>query len=297
MGAWGEDMALWQDLSEAFADAVAAVGPSVVEVRGRRRPASGLSLGGERVVTASHVIQRDEELVVVGADGTERPAALIGRDVATDLAVLGVPGLAAPAVRWAAAPARPGMLVLPAARGAAGVRVVLGVVSAVGGGWKTALGGEIDTWIDVHADLPPGFSGGPLIGPTGEVLGLDTRGLTPQGAVLPGATVSRVAAAIEARGRVAPGYLGVGFYPTGGSPEQLVVVSVEPGGPGEAAGVQVGDLLARFDGIAVDGIRHLLGLLSAKGAGATVTLSLTRGGEARDVQIALAARPARLGCR
>ncbi len=290
-------MGLFQDVSEGIADAVAAVGPSVVEVRGRRRPASGVVVAAERVVTASHVVTRDAEVVVVGEDGVERPATLVGRDPATDLALLKVEGLTAPAITWSdAAKVRVGALVLPAARLGRGVRVVLGVVSGVGGAWKTALGGDVDRWVDVHADLPPGFSGGPLVDASGGAVGVNTRGLTPHGAVLPGAVVARVAARIEATGPVPPGYLGVGFYPAG-SPEQLVVVSVEPGGPGDAAGVQVGDVLSRFDGVAVEGIRHLLGLLGARGAGAAVTLAITRGGDPREVAITLAQRPARLGCR
>lgn len=292
-------MASGRELSDAFADAVSAIAPSVVEVRGRRSPASGVAVGPERVVTAAHVLQREDELAVVDAAGTERRATLVGRDLATDLAVLAVPGAGLTPIAWAdPAGARVGHLVLPAARLHGGVRVVLGVLSGLGGPWKTALGAEIDAWIDVHADLPPGFSGGPLVDAEGRALGLDTRGLTPRGAVLPPAVVQRVAARLEATGTVQPGYLGVGFYPAGsGDGEHLVVVSIEPGGPGEAAGIGVGDVLHRFDGLPVQGIRHLLGLLAARGAGATITLSTMRGGTPREVSITLATRPSRLGCR
>jgi S1-C subfamily serine protease len=61
--------------------------------------------------------------------------------------------------------------------------------------------------------------------------------------------------------------------------------------------IGVGDVLHRFDGLPVGGIRHLLGLLAARGAVATVSLSMARGGAPREVSITLVARPSRLGCR
>jgi serine protease DegQ len=292
-------MALLKDVSDGLAAAVAAIGPSVVEVRGRRRPAAGVAIGPERVVTAAHVLHREDELSVVDEAGTARAATLVGRDPGTDLALLAVPGAGLRPVTWAdPVTVRTGALVLPAARAHGALRVVLGVVSGLGGPWKTALGAEIDRWIDVHADLPPGFSGGPLVDAEGHAVGIDTRALTPRGAVLTPAVVQAVTQRLEATGTVHPGYLGVGFYPAGsGDGEHLVVVSIEPGGPGERAGIGVGDVLHRFDGIAVEGIRHLLGLLSARGAGAQVTLSMARGADHREVAVTLVARPGRLGCR
>ncbi len=292
-------MAVLRDVSDGLAAAIDRIGPSIVEVRGRRRPAAGVAVAAERVVTASHVLQRDGDFSVVDAGGRELPATLVGRDPATDLALLAVPGAAFTPVTWAdPTTLRVGSLVLPAARQHGTVRVVLGVVSGLGPAWKTALGGEIERWIDVHTDLPGGFSGGPLVDADGHAVGIDTRALTPRGAVLPPEVVARVTAQLEARGTVQPGYLGVGFYPaSGGDAERLVVVSVEPGGPGDTAGIGVGDVLHRFDGIEVDGVRHLLGLLAARGAGAEVVLSMHRGGDQREVKLALAARPGRLGCR
>jgi S1-C subfamily serine protease len=292
-------MAVLQDVSDGLVAAVAAIGPSVLEVRGRRRPASGVAIAPDRVITAAHVLHRDDDLAVVDAAGELRPAVLVGRDPATDLALLSVPGTSLPPVVWAdPGSVRVGALVLPVARLHGSVRVRLGVVSGVSGAWKTALGAEVDRWIDVDADLPAGFSGGPLVDAAGRALGIDTRALTPRGAVLTPAVVARVAERLATCGPVPPGYLGVGFYPaSAGDEEQLVVVSIEPGGPGERAGIAVGDVLHRFDGIPVDGVRHLLGLLAARGAGAEVGLQMARGGEPREVRLSLAARPGRLACR
>lgn len=285
-------MSTLRQLSEGMSTALEAIAPHVVEVRGRRRPATGIAWGPERVVTAAHVLRRDHDLEVVDAAGTVHAAELAGRDPSTDLALLRVPGAALTAPTWAdPATVRLGNLVLPVGRRATSLRTVLGVVAERGGAWQTLHGGRVDEWIDVDAELPPGFSGGPLIDVDGRVVGLSTHGLTPRGAVLVHATVARVMERLEQRGSVAPGYLGVGFYPAEGGGDALVVVSVEPGGPGAAAGVLVGDLLQTFDGVEVHGVRHLLGLLAASGAGAEVELGFVRAGQPTTVGITLAARP------
>lgn len=287
-------------LSEGLAAAVAASAASVVEVRGRRRPASGLAVGEEWVVTAEHALRRDDGLRIRAEDGVEREAVLVGRDPATDLALLRVEGAALTPATWSDGAVAVGHLVLPLARAEGRVRAVLGLVSAVGGPWQTGLGATVDAWIDVDAALPPGFSGGPLVDAEGRVIGLDTTALTPRGAVIPGSTVRRVVERLRDHGSVAPGYLGVGFYPgtlpealatAAGQVEALLAVSLEPGGPGAQAGVQVGDALIGLDGAPVTGLRHLLGLLSARGAGREVTLSLLRAGARVELPVVLGTRP------
>ena len=77
-----------------MADAVEKVSESVVRVNGRRRrPASGVVYAANAVLTASHVLEREEDLSVVTADGRTLPAQFVGRDPSSDLAVLSVEGL------------------------------------------------------------------------------------------------------------------------------------------------------------------------------------------------------------
>src|SRR5262249_34341467 len=97
-------------LSNAMADAVAAAAPSVVQVQGRRRPASGLVSADGIVVTPMRAIGREDGLQVRRDDGTAVAAELAGWDPTTTLAVLRVPGLAAPAAKPAATPPRVGQL-------------------------------------------------------------------------------------------------------------------------------------------------------------------------------------------
>ncbi len=295
-------MAGLRDISDGLAGAVARVAPAVVAVHGRRHPTSGVVWSADRVVTVAQGVRREGEVTIRLPDGSEREASVVGKDPATDLALLSVVGDPLPgAPSWAdAAGVKVGALVVPVGRRGRGIRAVLGIVGEVGPAWQTIQGGTVDAWIDVDASLPIGFEGGPLVDADGAVIGINTSGLTQRGAVLPRATVERVVQRLEAHGTAAPGYLGAGFYPgtlpddlarSAGQVEALMAVSLEPGGPGAKAGLLVGDALVRLDGQSVTGIRHLLALLGAKGAGTEVTLTVLRAGTLQDVKVTLGARP------
>lgn len=288
-------------VSDAIATAIERAAQGVVEVRGSRRPASGVVWTDSLVITVSHAV-RAEALVVVKPDGTEAAATVVGRDRATDLAVIEVEGGGLVPVTWATGRPRVGALVFPAGRVRGRPRATLGLVSDVAGAWQTFRGGAVSAWIEVDAALPTGLSGGPLVDADGAVVGLNTASLTHRGAVLPADTVQQVAERIRDHGTIEPGYVGVGFHPgtlpdavaaVAGQPDALMAVSIEPGGPGEQGGVQVGDALVRIDGQAVTGIRHLIGLLTAKGADAEVTLTVVRAGQLQDLAVTLGARPRR----
>lgn len=294
-------MATLREVSDGIAAAIAAAAGSVVTVKARRRPATGIVWSATHVVTASHVVQREEGVVVVLPDGQERAAGLVGRDPSTDLAVLSiVDGGLAPAT-WVRGDVPVGSLAFPVGR-VHGLRATMGLVAEVGGAWQTMTGGLVDAWIDVDGHLPAGFSGGPLVDADGAVIGLNTSALSPHGAVIPFATVERVVGRIQAHGTIAPGYLGAGFYPgslpddlatAAGQRDALMTVSLEPDGPARRAGLLVGDALVRVDGQGITGLRHLLGILAAKGSGAVVKLSVVRAGAVQEVEVTLGARPQR----
>jgi S1-C subfamily serine protease len=120
--------------------------------------------------------------------------------------------------------------------------------------------------------------------------------------VLPRQTLATVAERLVKHGTAAPGYLGVGFYPgtlpddlasAVGQADALMAVSLEPGGSGEKAGLLVGDALIQIDGRPVTGLRQLVGVLTAKGAGAQVSLTVVRAGRVIDVGVELGARKGR----
>ncbi|MDP9455315.1 MAG: serine protease, partial [Actinomycetota bacterium] len=153
-------------LSDGLADAVAKSEPSLVKVYGRRRrSSSGVVYASGLVLTASHSVERDEDLAVGLADGGRHEARLLGRDPATDLAVLGVEGLGVEAATAAEGEARVGQLSLALGRPARGegVRASLGIVSAVGGPLRVGRGARLERYIGTDAAPYTGLSGGALV--------------------------------------------------------------------------------------------------------------------------------------
>src|SRR5918998_2381392 len=208
-----ESSGLLAALSDGMADAVAKVGKSVVRVNGRRRrPASGVVYAQNTVLTASHVLEREEDLSVVTGDGRTLPARFVGRDPSSDLAVLSVGDLGVEAASPAEGEPRIGQLALAVGgpgRGE-GPRASLGVVSSVGGPMRTWRGPRLERYIQTDATPYPGFSGGPLVDARGNVLGIMTTGLARGAALaIPAELAWRVAKSLEERGSVRRGYLGI----------------------------------------------------------------------------------------
>jgi S1-C subfamily serine protease len=168
-----------QQVSDALATTVEAVSPGIVRVEARRRlPASGLVWSRDGViVTTHHAIERDDNIRVGSHGGQTVAATLVGRDATTDLAVLRAASAELEPPPWAESEAstlRVGHLVLALGRPGQRVQAALGVVSALGESWHTPAGGLIDRYVQTDMVMYPGFSGGPLVNMTGQVLGLNT---------------------------------------------------------------------------------------------------------------------------
>ena len=141
------------------------VGRSVVAIHARRRiPASGVVWQPGVVVAAHHTIQRDDDITVSLHDGSTSPPRSPA-DPSTDLAVLRLAdgAGAAPPAAPPTEPPRVGQLVLALGRPGASVTASLGIVSAVGGEWRTWQGGTIDRFVRLDVAVYDGFSGGPLV--------------------------------------------------------------------------------------------------------------------------------------
>jgi S1-C subfamily serine protease len=290
-------------LSEQLASLVEAAGPSVVRVEVRRASATGTVWTRDGlVVTAHHVVERDDGLTVGLADGTTVPASLVGRDPTTDVALLRVqaPGLSAPT--WAERDdLRVGHLVLALGRPGPTVRASLGIVSAIGSDWRTPAGGRLDRYIQADIRRSPGMSGGPLIDAGGAVRGLVTRGILPRVAlVVPTPTLRRVVDALLAHGRVRRGYLGVGAQQVqlpgalrapAGQETGLLIVAVEPDGPAERGGLLLGDTIVALDGKPVRDIRDLQECLAGERIGTAASVRIIRSGQVQDRSVNVGERP------
>src|SRR5438045_3289185 len=126
-------------ISNQLADAVAAVAPSVVQVHGRRRPASGVVYATDVVLTTVRALGREDKLHVRTHDGRALEAELAGWDPATGLAILRPSGLNVPAAQVAEKPARVGHLGVAVARSwSHAVTASAGIVSLTGGALPTA---------------------------------------------------------------------------------------------------------------------------------------------------------------
>jgi S1-C subfamily serine protease len=289
------------ELSTHMADAVAAVAPSVVQVYGRRRPASGLVYADGVVVTTIHALGREDGLRVRRHDGQTLDGELAGWDPTTNLAVLRVAGLDTPAIVPATAPARVGHLALAVARSwCNAVTASAGIVSVIGGPLPTGRHRAIDQVIRTTAPMHDGFAGGAFVDTAGGLLGIATaaaiRGL---GVIIPTAIAWKTVATVVEHGRIKRGYLGISGQPVTlpdaqrgeGRAEALLIVGVTDGSPAAAAGVLVGDVLVALDGKPIESPQDLMDRLLETHIGRPVALRVLRGGTIADVAVTVGERP------
>lgn len=293
-----------RNLSDALAATVEATGPAVVRVEARRRlPATSIVWSADGIiVTAHHVVQRDENIGVGLPNGQAVPATLVGRDPTTDLAVLRAQteGLTPPA--WADLESlQVGHLVLALGRPGRSIQATLGIVSALGDSWRTPAGGRLDRYLQTDLVMYPGFSGGPLVDAAGQVLGLNTsallRGIS---LAVPVSTLRQVIETLLAHGRVRRGYLGVGAQPVRlpaalkqqlGQETGVLLVSVEPESPAEQGGLLLGDTIVSLDGQPVRHMDDLLALLSGDQVGAAVRVRIVRSGQVQELTVVIGVHP------
>jgi S1-C subfamily serine protease len=291
-------------LSNELAAAVEQAAGSVVAVNARPRlPSTGVHWRPGIIVTADHTVRSVEDLTVIDREGRTMAATLVGRDPGTDLAVLRIQDTdLATAGLGNSDSLKVGHIVLAVGYGP---RASWGIVSAVGGRWRTWRGGEIDQLLRLDLTLYPGFSGGPLVDALGQVVGINTSGLSQRlELAIPASTVTRVADELIEKGHVTRAFLGVGLQPVSlpetarralaGAPEiGLIVVRVQPEGPAAQAGLLLGDVLVSLDGIHVPSPEAVLDAVAARRVGATVSATILRAGTPTDVSITLGERPLR----
>ena len=292
-------------LSHDLAHVVEQVSPFVVAVNARRHlSSSGVYWRDGIIVTAAHTIRRTDEISVILANSQSVVTTLAGVDPSTDLAVLKIdnPELSPP-LFGDAAQLKVGHVVLAVGRGAQrGLNATLGIVGVLSGSWRTWRGGLIDQFIGLDLVLHPGAAGGPLTDSHGRVLGINTLGLSRSMALtIPVSTVNRVVTHLLEKGHMGLGYLGLGMRPIP-LPENLkstlnlsadsglIVVTVEPDGPGSKAGVLFGDVIVALEGTAVSNIRDLQAFLEPESVGKTIPVSIIRGGKPIEINVTIGER-------
>ena len=302
------DTDLLDAYSQSVVHAVELVGPSVVTVErgGGARQEQGHGSGfvftpDGLILTNSHVVHGAKTLHVTLPDGRRMPAALIGEDPDTDLAVVRVPASDLPTAKLGDSRAiRVGQLVVAIGNPYGfEATVTSGVVSALGRSLRSRTGRLMDDIIQTDAALNPGNSGGPLVNSRGEVIGVNTAIISgAQGLcfAIAANTVVFVVGRLIRDGRIRRSYLGVAgqtvpvarqfvrFYDLHVS-RGIRVASIEPDSPAAKSDLKEGDLIVGFAGQPVDGIDQLHRLLTDERIGVATPLTVIRGTEKLEIDV------------
>ena len=282
--------------SEAVIGAVDRVGPSVVRVEATSGGGSGVLFTPDGfLLTNAHVVARATSVRVTLPDGRSSAAQIIGSDAITDVAVLRIGGVGLPWVTLAdSKQIRVGQVAI-AIGNPFGFHhsVTSGVVSALGRSLRSRAGRLMEDIIQTDAALNPGNSGGPLVGTTGEVIGLNTATIMPaQGLcfAIASNTVRFVASRLMRDGRIRRSSIGIAGQQTP-IPRALargagvavasgvLVATIELRGPAARAGVREGDVVVRFDGQVITGIDDLHRELTEDRIERAVPITVLRGGQ------------------
>ncbi len=290
------------DLLDAYSHAVVAVvsqvGGAVVNIaagdsRGRRGAGSGVMVAPDGyLLTNNHVVEKAESLTVSFTDGMEAAAELVGRDPATDLAVLRARGSSLPYAELGdSSRLKAGQLVIAIGNplGFAS-SVSTGVVSALGRSLDSRNGRLIEGVIQHTAPLNPGNSGGALLDSRGRVAGINTA-IIPSaqnlGFAIPVNTARWVLTQLLTRGRVLRGYLGISGRERPldrrlvrhldlATERGVEIAHAVKGGAAEQAGLQSGDIIIVLAGRPVQDIPDLQRVLGEISVGEPVLLEALR---------------------
>jgi len=282
-----------ESVSAALAAMVAGLAAGLVSVTSHRMQASGFVWRAGRIVTSDEGLAEEGEVRITLAGGETAAAQVVGRDPSTAVALLKVDRADLRPVAMAATVPSPGALVVAVGAEAGAPTAALGLVSLTRGPWQSMRGGEIDARIELDARLRRAAEGGLALNAAGQAFGMTVFGPRRRVLVIPAVTLGRVAARLETHGRIARGYLGLGLQPVtvegGGS--GVIVMSVDPKGPGAAAEIHQGDVLVTWDGKPIGGLQPLLRSLGPDSVGKLLLLELRRGGEMRQTKLQIGERP------
>jgi periplasmic serine protease, Do/DeqQ family len=263
------------------------------------------------VVTNNHVITAEgkgqvESITVTMPDGTEYPAKLIGKDPASDLAVLKISSSKPlPFVKFGdSTHARVGDWVIAIGNpfGLSGT-VTSGIISAV---YRNTGGGPYDRYLQTDASINRGNSGGPMFDMNGQVIGINNAIFSPTGGsvgigfAIPAETAAPIVQKLIKGEAIERGYLGVRIQPlTEDLADSLglernkgeFIQSAEPDGAAAKAGIQAGDVILKVDGKEVTRDQTLSFLVANTDPGKRIPIELIRNGRKMSVTATVAKRP------
>jgi serine protease Do len=258
------------------------------------------------IVTNNHVVDGAEKITVRTTDDRELKARVIGRDEATDLAVIKVEGGSFPFVSfedrakprvgdWVVAVGNPFNL---------GGSATAGIVSALGR--PNVSGSSFVDFMQIDAPINRGNSGGPTFDMYGRVVGVNTAIFSPSGGSvgigfdIPADVAASVTKQLMSGGKVVRGYIGASIQSVTpeiadslglGSRKGALVAEITPGGPAEQAGLKSGDLILQVNGHEVSSGADLTRQVALAHAGEVIRLQVRRDGQMRELAVHSGVRP------
>jgi S1-C subfamily serine protease len=306
------DLELLDAYSRAVVGVTESVGAAVVSIirdpsahsarQGQAGAGSGVVITPDGyILTNHHVVHGASRLSAIFTDGRTVPAAIVGEDSATDLAVIHVAAGGLPFARLGdSTKLRVGQLAI-AIGNPLGFQstVSTGVISALGRGLRSQEGRLIEDIIQHTAPLNPGNSGGPLVNSKAEVIGLNSAIIAVAqgiGFAIPANTAQWVVSHILVHGRVRRGYLGLAGrarpldrrlarHHQLENSQAVEVVSLEPSGPAARAGLREGDFIVALAGQPVGSVDTMHRILAEHPPGEALTMAIVRGVGLRTLQI------------
>jgi serine protease Do len=254
------------------------------------------------ILTNAHVVAAAEEITVKLSDKREFKAKVIGSDRRTDVALIKIDATGLPAARFGD-PSK-----LKVGEWVVAIGSPFGFENSVTAGIVSAKGRSLPQenfvpFIQTDVAVNPGNSGGPLFNMRGEVVGINsqiysrTGGFMGLSFAIPIDVANDIAQQLRTGGKVTRGRIGVVIQPVTKElsdgfglpkPQGALVNSVEKGGPADAAGIEAGDVILRFDGKPVTESGDLPRLVGATRPGSRATVQIWRSKASRDVQVTVA---------
>ena len=285
--------------SQNLADIVEAVGKSIVAINGQRFPCSGIYWREGMIVTSDENIKHETGVTITLPDGETSPVTLFGRDRSTDVALFKSEVSLPIAPIDSNCNLKVGHLAIAIGRDKErGLFASQGIVSTVGGSWRSTLGGYIDRFIRLDLNFYPGSGGSALVNAAGQVIGFNTTGPRRSILTIPAATVERVINQLLETGHIRRGYLGLAMQSVD-LPDSLVdelslttrqglmVVKVESQAPAAQAGILLGDIFTKIGDTSVEKLRDIQAFFEPQNVGKTIGVQLIRGGKLQDISLTI----------
>ncbi|MCX7155551.1 MAG: DegQ family serine endoprotease [Rhodocyclales bacterium] len=299
------DEAMQEFLRRFFPGQIPGVPGAPQEFKSRSLGSGFIVSADGHILTNAHVVDGADEVLVKLTDKREFKAKVLGADKRTDVALIKIEASNLPVAKLGDS------VKLKVGEWVVAIGSPFGFENSVTAGIVSAKGRSLAhenfvPFIQTDVAINPGNSGGPLFNMKGEVIGINSQIYSRSGGsmglsfAIPIDLAMDVQSQLRAKGKVSRGRLGVGIQEVSkdlaesfglGKPQGALVASVEKGAPADKAGVEVGDIILKFDGKVVTESSDLPRMVGATRPGSKVVVQLWRKGASRDLSVTVGEIP------